>query len=60
MAGIGAVGSGAVQSALLQAAEEDPETTAKLLTKSLDADRDLVNTLLPPPGPSGSRLDIKA
>lgn len=60
MAGIGGVGSAAVQASLVQAADGDVETSAKLLNKSLDADKDLVNTLLPPPGSPSSKLDIKA
>jgi hypothetical protein len=47
----------AVEASLLQAAETDTAKSAKLLKKVMDADKDMINTLLPPPS---GMLDIKA
>lgn len=41
---------------LVRAAEQNPGVAVKLLKKAVDADRDVVNTLLPPTG----TLDIRA
>jgi hypothetical protein len=60
MGSIGATGSGATQASLVAAAENDTEKTAKLLKKSLSADQDLVNTLLPTSGGAGGQLNILA
>ena len=58
---MGAIGaSGAVDSALVRAAEDDTEKSAILLKKSLAAEKDLVDTLLPSPGQPGSKLNIQA
>jgi hypothetical protein len=52
------IGSGTTAS-VLRAAEKNPEVASKLLKKSMDMDRDMVNTLLPAPPPSGG-LDVQA
>ena len=44
---------------LVNAADQSPAVAAKLLKKATDADKDLVNTLLPVPPPPGS-VDIRA
>jgi hypothetical protein len=43
-------GSAATEAMLVRAAEADPSTSAKLLKKSMDMDKNLVSTLLPDPG----------
>jgi hypothetical protein len=48
----------ATEALLPRAAEDDTEKSAKLLKKALNADKDLVATLLPPP--DSNRLDIRA
>jgi len=60
MGSIGAAGSGATQASLVAAAENDTEKSAKLLKKSMAADQDLVNTLLPSPNGAGGQLNILA
>jgi hypothetical protein len=58
MDGIGSVGS--TDAMLASAAETDTDKSVKLLKKSMQAEEDMVSTLLPPPGSPGGRLDIKA
>jgi hypothetical protein len=63
MSSIGAIGgSSAVQAALVRSADTDTEKAALLLKKSVQGDKDLVNTLLPPASAGGDSglLDIKA
>jgi hypothetical protein len=47
----------AAEASLLQAAETDTAKSAKLLKKVMDADKNMIETLLPPPA---GLLDIKA
>ncbi|HLJ56270.1 MAG TPA: hypothetical protein VKT77_14610 [Chthonomonadaceae bacterium] len=61
MASVGPLQSSpATTGALVQAAEQNTAVAATLLKKTTDADKDLVNTLLPPGGAIGGRLDIRA
>jgi len=58
MAEVGAISNtSAVQAALLQAADTDTAKSATLLKKAVQADKDLVDTLLPA---DGHTLDVKA
>jgi hypothetical protein len=52
--------SSAVTASLLRSAEQNPEVTISLLKKVNDADKNLVNTLLPASGVQNGRLDIQA
>lgn len=52
--------SAGTTASLLRSAEQNTGVAAKLLKKAVDADKDLVNTLLPLPGPNGGTLDIRA
>lgn len=51
--------SSATSASLVRQAGEKIEVTAKLLKKAVDADRDLVQTLLPTNPPAGG-LDLRA
>lgn len=62
MASVGSVqGGGSAAASLLAAADDNTAVVATLLKKTTEADKNLVNTLLPPTGAtSGGRLDIRA
>ncbi len=45
---------------LVKAADQNPEVGTKLLKKAMDADKNLVDTLLPANGPGGGTLNIQA
>ena len=61
MASVGALQgiTASVTSSLLRSADQNTEVAVSLLKKATDADKNLVNTLLPADGPNG-RLDVKA
>ena len=61
MASVGSVQSGGSAAAsILANAEQNTGVAVALLKKTTDADKNLVNTLLPPQGEAGSRVDIRA
>lgn len=58
MDGIGSVG--ATDAMLVRAAEDDTAKAVTLLKKSMQAEKDMVSTLLPTPGSPRSSIDIRA
>lgn len=62
MASIGALqgSTAAVTASLLRSADQNTEVTVSLLKKVNDADKNLVNTLLPAGGVQNGRLDLQA
>ena len=62
MANIGSLqgGGSSVTASLLRTADQNIEVAAALLKKTTDADKNLVNTLLPTSGGTTSRVNIGA
>lgn len=56
------IGASAVDTtaALVRNADQQPEVGAKLLKKAMDADKNMVSTLLPISSPNGQQLNIAA
>lgn len=50
----------AVEASLVQSADNDTDKSAKLLKKAMQADKDVVDKLLPAPGEPGSSLNVEA
>ncbi|HLK58471.1 MAG TPA: hypothetical protein VKU00_18020 [Chthonomonadaceae bacterium] len=59
MSSIGGV-TASVSAGLISQAEQNPGVAATLLNKALQADKDLVATLLPPTPSLSTGLDIRA
>jgi hypothetical protein len=62
MADVGSIQSGGASAtaSILQAAEQNTAVAVALLKKTTDADKDLVNTLLPLPAAGPGGVDIRA
>ena len=61
MAAISSVGvSAAVTASIVNSAEQDTAVAAKLLKIATDADKNLVNTLLPTTGAANGGINIRA
>ncbi|HZP83792.1 MAG TPA: hypothetical protein VFB21_19275 [Chthonomonadaceae bacterium] len=52
--------SAGTTASLLRSAEQNTGVAARLLKKAVDADKDLVSTLLPLNGPDGGTLNLRA
>ena len=61
MASVGALqSSSSVTASILASADQNTAVAATLIKKTTQADKDLVNTLLPAGGSSSGGLDIRA